>query len=97
MIGINGAPGSGKSRLCYEFAEWCREHQIPVFEARAQPYGAATPLQPILEFLRSSYFLISPDDDPRSAVKAIVRRLAEIGARVRGRFTIDVRIPWRAI
>ena len=40
---------------------------------------SATPLQPILEFLRSSYFLIAPDDDPRSAVKAIDRRLAEIG------------------
>jgi class 3 adenylate cyclase/tetratricopeptide (TPR) repeat protein len=80
VTGIIGAPGTGKSRLCYEFAEWCRGRLIPVFEARAQPYGAATPLHPVLEFLRSAYFRISPDDEPQSAVREIAGHLAEIGA-----------------
>jgi adenylate cyclase len=80
VTGIVGAPGTGKSRLCYEFAEWCRARLIPVFEARAQPYGAATPLQPVLEFLRSTYFNVSPDDDPDVAVKQIAMRLAELGS-----------------
>ena len=80
VTGIVGAPGTGKSRLCYEFAEWCRARLIPVFEARAQPYGAATPLQPVLEFLRSTYFNVSPDDEPDRAVKQIATRLAELGA-----------------
>ena len=80
VIGIVGAPGTGKSRLCYEFAAWCRSRLIPVFEARAQPYGAATPLQPVLEFLRSTYFNVSPDDDPQDAARQIALRLAELGS-----------------
>jgi class 3 adenylate cyclase/tetratricopeptide (TPR) repeat protein len=80
VIGIVGAPGTGKSRLCYEFAAWCRARLIPVFEARAQPYGAATPLQPVLEFLRSTYFNVSPDDDPEDAARRIAIRLAELGS-----------------
>ena len=80
VIGIVGAPGTGKSRLCYEFAEWCRGRLIPVFEARAQPYGAATPLQPVLEFLRSIYFNVSPADDPNNAARQIAIRLAELGS-----------------
>lgn len=80
VTGIVGAPGTGKSRLCFEFAEWCRARLIPVFEARAQPYGPATPLQPVLEFLRSTYFNISPEDDPDLAVKQIATRLAELGS-----------------
>jgi adenylate cyclase len=87
VTGIVGAPGTGKSRLCYEFAEWCRGRLIPVFEARAQPYGAATPLQPVLEFLRSTYFNISPDDDPEHAVRQIALRLAELGS------TFDADLP----
>jgi class 3 adenylate cyclase/tetratricopeptide (TPR) repeat protein len=79
VTGIVGAPGTGKSRLCYEFAEWCRSRLIPVFEARAQPYGAATPLQPVLEFLRSTYFNVAPDDDPDEAARQIALRLAELG------------------
>jgi adenylate cyclase len=79
VTGIVGAPGTGKSRLCYEFAEWCRARLIPVFEARAQPFGAATPLQPVLEFLRSTYFNVSPDDAPELAVKQVATCLAELG------------------
>jgi len=88
VTGIVGPSGTGKSRLCYEFAEWCRARLIPVFEARAQPYGAATPLQPVLEFLRSTYFNVSPDDDPDLAVKQIATRLAELGPS----FEADLRL-----
>ena len=80
VTGIVGAPGTGKSRLCYEFAEWCRGRLIPVFEARAQPYGAATPLQPVLEFLRSNYFNVAPDDDAEQAAQQIAKCLAELGS-----------------
>jgi class 3 adenylate cyclase/tetratricopeptide (TPR) repeat protein len=80
VTGVVGAPGTGKSRLCYEFAAWCRGRLIPVFEARAQPYGAATPLQPVLEFLRSTYFNVSPDHDPDEAARRIAIRLAELGS-----------------
>ena len=78
VIGICGAPGTGKSRLCYEFAEWCRGRFIPVYEARAMPYGHATPLQPVLEFLRL-FFRILPTDDAGVARRRIGERLTEIG------------------
>jgi adenylate cyclase len=79
VICVVGAPGTGKSRLCYQFAERCRSLMIPVFEARAQPHGAATPLAPILEFFRNAYFVITPDDDAETAVRVIAQRLAELG------------------
>jgi adenylate cyclase len=77
-IGVVGAAGMGKSRLCHDFARWCRGRLIPVFEARAQLYGHATPLQPVLEFLRSHYFGIGPGGDPAAARARISERMLAI-------------------
>jgi adenylate cyclase len=74
VVGIAGAPGAGKSRLCFEFAEWCRGRLIPVLEARAHLYGHATPLQPVLEFLRL-LFGVSPKD-PAVVRRRIARRVS---------------------
>src|SRR5712671_5559642 len=60
VIGISGATGVGKSRLCFEFSEWCRERQIRVLEARAQVHSRSTPLVPVLEALRA-FFRIEPE------------------------------------
>ena len=79
VIGISAPPGSGKSRLCYEFAEWCRGRSIPVLEARALIYGHATPLQPVLEFLRL-FFGIAATDDAAAARERIAQRMLPIGA-----------------
>lgn len=79
VVGISGDPGTGKSRLCYEFAEWCRSRLIPVFEARALPYGHATPLQPVLELLRL-FFGILPADSAVISRDRVVERLSKIGA-----------------
>lgn len=76
VIGIVGGPGTGKSRLCYEFAQWCRGHGRPVFEVRAQLYGSATPLQPVLELMRTFFFGISASDTPASARSKIAQRLS---------------------
>ncbi|MDJ0944954.1 MAG: adenylate/guanylate cyclase domain-containing protein [Kiloniellales bacterium] len=62
VVGISGAAGTGKSRLCYEFAEWSRRRFIPVLEARALVSKQATPLQPVLEFLRLFLELSSSED-----------------------------------
>lgn len=78
VIGISGAPGTGKSRLGFEFAQWCRSRLIPVFEARALLYGHATPFQPVLEFLRL-FFRIAPTDDAAVARDRIRERLSTIG------------------
>jgi class 3 adenylate cyclase/tetratricopeptide (TPR) repeat protein len=79
IIGVAGFPGVGKSRLCFEFGEWCRGRNVAVMEVRAQAFGQATPLLPILEMLRS-FFRISPQLDPALAREAIGRRLLSLDA-----------------
>jgi len=66
-VGIVAEPGVGKSRLCYEFAERCREHGIEVFECQAQAHGQSIPFMPVLQMLRS-YFGIA-DGDPERIVR----------------------------
>ncbi|CCD84852.1 putative Adenylate cyclase [Bradyrhizobium sp. ORS 285] len=78
VIGLSGVPGAGKSRLCFEFAQWCRGRLIPVVEARALLYGHATPFQPVLEFLRV-FCHIAPSDDATVAGDRIRERLSTIG------------------
>jgi adenylate cyclase len=78
VVSIAGEPGAGKSRLCHEFAKLCREQGIPVCEVGVQLYGHATPLQPVLEMLRSFYFGLSDTDPAESArndVQAVLRKL----------------------
>jgi class 3 adenylate cyclase/tetratricopeptide (TPR) repeat protein len=79
VLGICGGPGTGKSRLCYEMAQWCRARGRPVFEVRAQLYGSATPLQPVLELMRVFLFGISDADAPAAAREKIALRLGELG------------------
>jgi class 3 adenylate cyclase/tetratricopeptide (TPR) repeat protein len=79
VIGISGGPGTGKSRLCYEFAQWCRTRGRPVYEVRAQLYGSATPLQPVLELLRTFFFAISSADSAAAARARIAARLEGLG------------------
>ncbi len=76
VVGLSGAPGSGKSRLCLEFAQWCSDKLIPVLEVRTQLYGHATPLQPVLSLLRTCFFNISPVHDAAQARLCIDERLA---------------------
>jgi adenylate cyclase len=77
VIGVSGPPGVGKSRLCFEFGEWCRERQINVLEARAQVHGRATPLLPVLEAFRA-FFRIEPDMDARAARTRIEQTLTTL-------------------
>jgi hypothetical protein len=48
VVGVVAEPGTGKSRLCYEFAERCRAREIPVYEAHGVAHGKTVPLLPIL-------------------------------------------------
>jgi adenylate cyclase len=79
IVGIRGSAGSGKSRLCYEFAERCRRDHIPVIEVRAQPYGKAAPIQPILEIVRL-LLGVSSADDPAKARGQVVDCLERLGS-----------------
>lgn len=79
VVSIIGPPGVGKSRLCNEFAEICRTEGIPVDVIRAQPHGTATPLQPMMEFLRSTWLRLDPDELSLMAAGRIEEALAELG------------------
>src|SRR5437667_5482032 len=67
VIGVVADAGTGKSRLCYEFAERCRAREIAVYEAHGVAHGKAVPLLPVLEFLRGYCGLT--DHDPASAAR----------------------------
>ncbi len=81
VIGVSGPPGVGKSRLLFEFGEWCRERQINVLEARAQVHGRATPLLPVLEAFRA-FFRIDPDMGAQAARTRIEQTLTALGLPV---------------
>jgi adenylate cyclase len=74
VVGVVAEPGTGKSRLCYEFAERCRARAIPVYEAHGVAHGKALSLLPILEFYRG-YFGISEQDTAQAARDKIAGRI----------------------
>jgi adenylate cyclase len=74
VIGVVAEPGTGKSRLCYEFAERCRAREIAVYEGHGVAHGKAMSLLPILEFFRS-YFGITEHDTARAARDKIAGRI----------------------
>jgi predicted ATPase/class 3 adenylate cyclase len=74
VVGVAGGAGMGKSRLCFEFAERCRNRGLGVHEARVLAHARATPYQPVLELLRDYIGLKegqAPDDARRQAATAI--------------------------
>jgi class 3 adenylate cyclase len=74
VVGVVAEPGTGKSRLCYEFTERCRAREIPVYEAHGVAHGKGIPLLPVLEFQRG-YFGISEQDPARAARDKIAGRM----------------------
>ncbi|HET6997028.1 MAG TPA: adenylate/guanylate cyclase domain-containing protein [Solirubrobacterales bacterium] len=66
-VGIVAEPGIGKSRLCHEFAERCRERSVEVFECQAQAHARSIPFMPVLQMLRSYFGIV--DGDPERIVR----------------------------
>src|SRR5262249_18345570 len=66
--------GTGKTRLCFEFAERCRARGIPVHKARCVSHGRLIPYVPLLELLRD-YFGIEERDGEREARRKIAGTL----------------------
>jgi class 3 adenylate cyclase/tetratricopeptide (TPR) repeat protein len=79
VVGVVGEAGAGKSRLCFEFAESCRQQGIRVFEARVLAHGHATPYQPILELLRD-YLGIKVTQPPEEARRRVAKAIANLPA-----------------
>jgi class 3 adenylate cyclase/tetratricopeptide (TPR) repeat protein len=66
-VGIVAEPGIGKSRLCHEFTQRCRERGIEVFECQAQAHARSIPFMPVLQMLRSYFGIL--DGDPERIVR----------------------------
>jgi class 3 adenylate cyclase/tetratricopeptide (TPR) repeat protein len=73
VVALVADPGVGKSRLCLEFAERCRENGVEVFEAQAQSHGKSIPFMPVLQLMRA-YFGIGDTDPERIARERIAGR-----------------------
>jgi len=82
VIGVVAEPGTGKSRLCYEFLQRCRSRGVDVYEAHAVPHGKAVPLLLILELTRA-YLGISEQDSDRLARDKVAGRLLQMGEAFR--------------
>jgi class 3 adenylate cyclase/tetratricopeptide (TPR) repeat protein len=52
VVGIVAEAGTGKSRLCYEFADRCRRRGLEVIVASGVPHGKAVPFLAVREILR---------------------------------------------
>lgn len=76
VVGLSGPPGSGKSRLCREFAHGCTVKNIPVLEVRTQLYGHAAPLQAVLTLMRTCFFGINSVQDASDVRLCIRNHLA---------------------
>ena len=75
VVGVMAEPGTGKSRLCLEFAERCRARGIRVREAHALPHGKSIPFLTILEFLREFFGVAERDTDEEARHKIAGRVL----------------------
>jgi class 3 adenylate cyclase len=63
VLGIVADAGTGKSRLCFEFAERCRAEGIEVYEGHAVAHGKNIPYLPMLELFRSFYGIEEGDSE----------------------------------
>ncbi len=73
-VGVVAEAGTGKSRLCFEFAERCRSRGFTVLEARGIAHGRRVPLLPMLELFRA-YFGVEKNDAALAVREKIAGRL----------------------
>ncbi len=74
IIGVVGEAGTGKSRLCHEFAQQCRARGIRVHEGCGVAHGRMIPFLPVLQLLRG-YFGITEQDSDHDARDKIAGEL----------------------
>jgi len=77
IVTIAAEAGVGKSRICYEFTQWCQKQDIPVFSAQGVSYGQGMALLPVLEFIRG-YFGLNGEESYEQVSDAISDRLQRL-------------------
>lgn len=80
VVGISGDAGSGKTRLCQEFARQCGRDGAEVVWTQAHPLSHALPLRPVRELLGALCFGMSAGHlAPTAARRHIDAALARAG------------------
>jgi class 3 adenylate cyclase len=72
VVGVVGDAGVGKSRLCLEFIQHCRERGVAVYEVHCPAHGSTVPWLAMRDLLRS-YFALADGQE----VDAIRRSVGE--------------------
>jgi predicted ATPase len=96
VVGIVGEAGLGKSRLCSEFLERCRERGLAIFRAHGVSHGKAIPLLPMLELFRN-FFAITDQDSAQAAREKIVGRLVPLDESLREVLPLCSAFPIRSV
>jgi class 3 adenylate cyclase/tetratricopeptide (TPR) repeat protein len=81
VVGVVAEAGTGKSRLCYEFAERCRARGIAVYEAHGLSHTKLVSFLPILELFRV-FFRITEQDTNEAAREKIAGRTLLLDEKV---------------
>jgi adenylate cyclase len=63
VVGVVAPAGVGKSRLCHEFVDRCRQRGVAVYQAQCEPHTQDIPLVPVLQLLRSRFGITALDSD----------------------------------
>ncbi len=74
VVGVVAAAGTGKSRLCLEFAERCRSRGLAVNVGQGLAHGKAIPYLPMHQVFRA-YFGIEERDDDATVREKLAGRL----------------------
>ncbi len=82
ILALVAEPGTGKSRLCFEFVTGCRGRGGVVIEAHGLAHARRLPFLPVRELLRQ-LFGIGDEDGARAAREKIAGRLLLIDAAQR--------------
>ena len=83
VVGVVGEAGIGKSRLCYEFGERCRESGIEVWAGQCTARGARQPLLLVRELVRS-LFGVTDWDSERAVRAKVAGRAVLLGSPIEG-------------
>ena len=77
VVGVQGDPGVGKSRLIYELRRFIAG-RLAYFEGRCVPFGKSIAFLPLRDILRT-YLEVSDGDNPRSVTRKIKHHIQTLG------------------
>jgi class 3 adenylate cyclase len=77
VVGVVGAAGVGKSRLCQEVVDHWRAEGGAVVEAHCPAHGKSLPYVVLIDLLRS-FFTITPDERPVASRRRVRVRLRQL-------------------